>query len=89
MTGHELRASREALGLTKVALASFLTVSRKTIERWEDGTVRIMHTGMLALAMEALAKRDPAELPHVGPRERDEHGRYLPVTSPSDANGAR
>lgn len=53
MTGHELRSMREARGLSRPALAELLSVSRKSIQRYEMGE-RVMPAHVAHAATEAL-----------------------------------
>lgn len=57
MTPTELRTRRIVLGLTQQQLGEALGVPRATIARWEQGVFPIQHPTMLALALEALARR--------------------------------
>jgi transcriptional regulator with XRE-family HTH domain len=57
MTGAELKARRERLGLSQTALANLLGTTQNTISRWELGTLQIEKSQMLELALEALEKR--------------------------------
>lgn len=41
MTADDLKARRQAAGLTQQELANKLEVSRSLIARWEDGSLRI------------------------------------------------
>ena len=41
ITGIELQARREALGLSQVALAKALSVAQTTVSRWESGASRV------------------------------------------------
>lgn len=61
MTGQELRATRDALGLSQAELARALDVTVSTISRWETGHKPIGNPGMVRLALEALAMRRAAE----------------------------
>lgn len=54
MTPNELRARRQALGLSQKALAERLGVPQATVSRWETGHHRIEHPRLLALALDAL-----------------------------------
>ena len=58
MTPADLRAAREALGLTQKALAERLSVSENTVWRWEHPSGRwpVDRPGMLRLALEHLAR---------------------------------
>ena len=57
MTGHELKARREALGLSQESLARELNVALSTIARWEQLKDEIVpNAGMLRLALEALGR---------------------------------
>jgi transcriptional regulator with XRE-family HTH domain len=55
MTPDELRARREALGLSRYALAKRLGVAESTVSRWERGLRRIERPEMLRLALDALS----------------------------------
>ena len=57
MTPTELKAAREALGLSQNRLAQRLDVSQSTLSRWEAGAMPIEHPAMLRLALERLAQR--------------------------------
>lgn len=50
----EIRAYREAAGLSQRQLATALGVCVDTVERWEDGRHTPMNEGLLRLALEAL-----------------------------------
>lgn len=54
MSGRELRAARERLGLTQAELAKVVGVQRVTVARWEAGLRKI--PPMLTLALKALRK---------------------------------
>lgn len=58
MTPAELRAAREALGLSQRALAERLGVPQATVSRWETGQHPIQHPRILRLALERLARPD-------------------------------
>jgi DNA-binding transcriptional regulator YiaG len=64
MTSVELKARREALGLSQNQLARLLTVSTSTVARWEQGVFKIGTPGMLRLALEALEYKRAAGLPY-------------------------
>lgn len=55
MTGPELLAARDALGLTQRQLAELLGVPQATIWRWEAGKHPIERPRVLRLALERLA----------------------------------
>jgi transcriptional regulator with XRE-family HTH domain len=54
MTGAELRARREGLGLSQSALAARLGTTQNTVSRWELETLPIEKPEMLDLALRAL-----------------------------------
>ena len=54
MSGRELKAARERLGLTQAELAKAVGVQRVTVARWEAGLRKI--PPMLTLAMKTLSK---------------------------------
>jgi transcriptional regulator with XRE-family HTH domain len=56
VTGAELLAARQALGLTQKALAERLGVPQATIWRWETGQHKIERPLILRLALERLAQ---------------------------------
>lgn len=59
MTGQQLRAIREQLGLTQEQLAESLGIPPNTLARWERSEVTIRHPVILSLALTAIAaKRD-------------------------------
>lgn len=55
--GAEIRARREALGLTREQLSRALDTTQNTIYRWEAGLSDVAHPGMLRLALAALERR--------------------------------
>ena len=57
MTGPELRAAREQLGLSQAGLAALLDVSRYLVSKWEREDVRIAHPRILELALTELRRR--------------------------------
>ncbi|MDB5057209.1 MAG: CRISPR-associated protein Cse2 family [Chloroflexi bacterium] len=57
MTGEELRAWRERLGLSQEGLAQSLGVSQTTITRWERNAANIEHPLILEGALRDLATR--------------------------------
>ncbi len=57
MSGLDLKAEREATGLTQQALADALGVTANTIARWERGDLTIAHPGVLKLALKELRRR--------------------------------
>lgn len=57
MTGPELRAARQELGLSQSQLAALLGVSRYLISKWEREDVRIAHPRILELALTELKRR--------------------------------
>lgn len=67
MTPADLKAAREALGLSQNGLAERLGVSQSTVSRWEAGLMPIERPAMLRLALERLAE------PRYGPLA----GKYL------------
>jgi len=71
ITGAELRARRQVLGMTQEQLAEQLDTTKNTIARWERDEVRIEHGGMVRLALDALHNRTPSTitLPQL-PRKR-------------------
>lgn len=58
MTPADLKAARDALGLSQNALARRLGLSQSTVLRWEAGT-RIEHPTLLRLALERLRDQPP------------------------------
>jgi len=56
MTPDELRAARQALGLTQKGLAERLGVSKDTYNRWEKGRQGFAFPLILRLALEQLAQ---------------------------------
>lgn len=70
ITGAEVRAARETLGLTIEQLARQLDVTTNTVWRWESGASPVAHPGMLRLALAALVNAAAAGLPfHPAPDE--------------------
>jgi transcriptional regulator with XRE-family HTH domain len=65
VTPADLRAAREALGLTQKELGQRLSVAENTIHRWERGTMPIEHPLMLRLALDRLVCI--SEVPHAPP----------------------
>ena len=59
MTPAELRAAREALGLSQKALAKRLGVAQTSVLRWESGARRIEHPELLRLALAQLNANKP------------------------------
>ena len=59
MQSEELKAWREALGLTQAALAQALSTPLSTYRKWEQGTRRI--PGVLPLALQGLEYSRPSE----------------------------
>ena len=57
MTGPELRAARQELGLSQSQLAALLGVSRYLVSKWEREDVRIAHPRILELALTELRRR--------------------------------
>lgn len=57
--GARLKREREDLGLSQADLGRELSVSSNTIARWERGELKIEHSSMLSLALEALRNRKP------------------------------
>jgi DNA-binding transcriptional regulator YiaG len=57
MSGAELKRDREALGLSQAQLGHYLAVSPNTIARWERGELKVLHSGMLSLALSALKQQ--------------------------------
>ena len=57
MTGPDLRAARQELGLSQAGLAALLGVSRYLISKWEREDVRIAHPRILELALTELRRR--------------------------------
>lgn len=55
MTPTDLKAAREALGLSQTAMAERLGVPRNTWHRWERGLLPVQHPTILRLALERLA----------------------------------
>jgi transcriptional regulator with XRE-family HTH domain len=55
MSPAELRAARQALGLTQKGLAERLGVSKDTLNRWEKGRQTVHFPTILRLALERLA----------------------------------
>ena len=68
MTGSELRARREALGMTQAELARRLGVPQQHVSRWERGERGI--TRWLAAGIVALMA--PLEAPRAAPESRDD-----------------
>jgi transcriptional regulator with XRE-family HTH domain len=58
VTPADLKAARDALGLSQNALARRLGLSQSTVLRWEAGT-RIEHPTLLRLALERLRDQPP------------------------------
>jgi transcriptional regulator with XRE-family HTH domain len=58
MTGQQLRARRQAAGLTQVALAERLRVTSNTVARWERNEVRI--TEPMAMLIHLVLPKRPA-----------------------------
>lgn len=54
MSGAELRARRDALGLTQQQLADRFGCTRVAISCWEGGVMKIQRPKMLDLALRAL-----------------------------------
>lgn len=54
MTADDLKARREALGLTQAELAERLGVNRRSLEAWEAGRYRVPHPRLLDQALTAL-----------------------------------
>jgi len=63
VTGAELRALRNALGLSQRALGKELGVQQATVWRWESEAMPIERPRMMRLALEALAARKPPPAP--------------------------
>jgi DNA-binding transcriptional regulator YiaG len=57
MTGAELAAYRQRLGLSLGALARALGVPTSTVSRWERGLMVIRRPEMLRLALERLLRK--------------------------------
>ena len=66
MTGTDLRAEREGLGLSRAALARLVLCSETDLYRWETGRVRILAwrepqiRAELSKARRAAGKREPS-----------------------------
>ncbi len=50
MTGAQIRAAREAAGLTQVELARQLGVTSESVNRWENGRLKLRRTSVIALS---------------------------------------
>lgn len=61
MTGEELRARREKLGMSQAKLAIQLGVSQTTITRWETEARNIEHATILERAMERVEEIEELE----------------------------
>jgi len=59
MTGAELRARRERLGLTQAELAEAFAIHPNTVTKWEGGAP-MRHPLVLRFALERLAEDKPA-----------------------------
>ena len=57
MTGPDLRAARQELGLSQAELAALLDVPVNTVARWERGVVTVRHPRVLLLALTELKRR--------------------------------
>lgn len=60
MTGEEIRAARDTLGLTQRQFAQLLGVTANTVARWERGEVRALHDTLLRARIEQLLKEHHA-----------------------------
>ncbi len=58
MTGQQLRARRQAAGLTQVELSERLGVTSNTVARWERNEVRI--TPPMAMLIDLVLPKRPA-----------------------------
>lgn len=50
MAGAELRAMREAAGMTQADAAEFLDVDEHTVHAWETGKIGIRHGRLIRMA---------------------------------------
>ena len=57
MTGEEVRAARQKLGLTQVEFAERVGVARNTVVRWEAGMLTVGSTA--AILIRLLAQQAP------------------------------
>jgi len=57
MTPDQLKAHRQALGLTQAALATALGISTQSVSDWETGRKHCALPGLLRLALEHLGHR--------------------------------
>jgi len=58
VTPADVKAAREALGLTQRQLAERLDVTQATVWRWESGAKRIGNPTILRLALERLGEKE-------------------------------
>lgn len=81
LTGAELRARRQALGLTMAELGALLdNVHWNTISRWERGVLKMKHPGHVKAKLAAIERsRRAAE------RKREKKAAATPAASGADA----
>jgi len=56
MTGADIRARRQALGLSQAQLARALGVSRLTVAHWEQGVQRPANPAVISRVLDTLVR---------------------------------